>query len=276
MSRPFVRRVLRSACPAALLEVRHSVMLLRRLGHPPLRAARLACSPGTAGHLDRCMAAFLPAGTVGGVVVDVGAFDGRFSESCLRALAPRRLIAFEPTRESHGLVVRRLRGFPQATALELAVGDREGDLRFGRYPLDNGNSALEMNPDVQRRYESAPPARPVHVLREERIVRQSRLDVALKDQGVSRVDVLKIDVQGAERAVLEGARETLSRTTVVLVEVLFHEHYLGAALFPELDALLRRAGFLLHGFPSQWRGPRGELLHADAIYVAGRLGVSLP
>ena len=46
------------------------------------------------------------------------------------------------------------------------------------------------------------------------------LDSILKESGVNRVDVIKIDVEGAELLVLKGAQETLARYhPTLLIEI---------------------------------------------------------
>ena len=48
-------------------------------------------------------------------------------------------------------------------------------------------------------------------------VRARPLDDIVADTGVSRVDVVKIDVEGAEMLVLKGAAKTLARYHPVLI-----------------------------------------------------------
>jgi FkbM family methyltransferase len=61
-------------------------------------------------------------------------------------------------------------------------------------------------------------------------------------------DFLKMDVQGAELKVMQGAGEVLKSVTVVQTEVMFLEMYLFQPLFGEIDWYLRKHGFTLHRF----------------------------
>jgi FkbM family methyltransferase len=97
---------------------------------------------------------------------------------------------------------------------------------------------------------------------------------------ITACDFLKIDVQGAELDVLEGAVRTLSGTAVVELEVEFVPIYEGQPLFAEIDGFMRRNGFLLHRLvdvagrslrPFTVDGnlyrPISQILWADAVYI---------
>lgn len=92
----------------------------------------------------------------------------------------------------------------------------------------------------------------VRTTRTER-VRVERLDEWMLRDGEARVDVLKLDVQGAELQVIEGAGTALDQVRLIEVEVAFTPMYLGQPLFGEVDAALRERGFAL------WR--LGHLVH---------------
>jgi hypothetical protein len=63
---------------------------------------------------------------------------------------------------------------------------------------------------------------------------------------VAALDMLKIDVQGAEVSVFKGGRERLSRADAVHTEVCFLSLYKGQPLFGEIDLELRGLGLIPH------------------------------
>ncbi len=136
----------------------------------------------------------LPAG---GTFVDVGANKGDFSLIAARTTGPEgRVIAFEPSPENAGWTRKsvELNGYPNVELLELALSDSEGEaqLHLGRW---SGWHSLV----------------PRQVDQETITVRMRTLDAVLAERGSPAVDMLKIDVEGAELAVLRGARRTLAQ-----------------------------------------------------------------
>jgi FkbM family methyltransferase len=173
--------------------------------------------------------------------IDVGAspIDGAPPYQPLMAQGGIDVVGFEPSPEQFAAL--QTRPTPGCTFLPHAVGDgTEGTLRVCRAP--GMTSLLEPNFDVLKRF---------HVLAEcaevvERIpMATKRLDDLPE---VADSDYLKIDVQGSELAVLQGAPKLLKSLTVVHIEVNFVPFYVDQPLFAELDQALRDAGFYLHKF----------------------------
>lgn len=103
------------------------------------------------------------------------------------------------------------------------------------------------------------------------------LDRFCQEQGVSEIDFLQIDVQGADLDVLEGASKILNCGTLAIqVEVEFSHLYTNQPLFADVDTFLRKHDFTLFDVSRSYRlrvrSPirstvrEGQLLWGDAIY----------
>jgi len=145
------------------------------------------------------------------VCIDVGANIGLYSLA-LSTLAPDgRVYAFEPSPSAFSYLGKNLRAnrTANAEASQLALGRSQGTVTFhdfsffsaGSFSSDDG-SLLTSDSYGSTSFEA-----PV-----------TTLDAFVTERGVQRVDFVKIDVEGAELAVLDGAAETLAknRPTVVL------------------------------------------------------------
>jgi FkbM family methyltransferase len=140
--------------------------------------------------------------------IDVGAHRGGVLEHIVR-LAPRgRHVAFEPLPE---LCAQLRARFPGVDVRESALSNERGERTFVFVQNHPALSGFR-----RRDYPSTPVVREISVDVE-------RLDDALPDDYVPAL--IKIDVEGAEREVLEGATETIARHKPFVV----FEHGKGAA-----------------------------------------------
>ncbi len=142
---------------------------------------------------------------------DVGANIGLYSLG-LAALAPRgRIFAFEPSPGSVDFLRTNLRRnrADNVKVFATALGDRDGTISFHEVPFFTAGSFTADEGAWLR--SDAVGSTLVQVP-------CTTLDAFVEDHAVERLDVLKIDVEGAELAVLDGATATLAahRPTVVM------------------------------------------------------------
>ena len=162
----------------------------------------------------------------GDVVIDVGAHWG-YHTTLLATLvgAEGRVIAFEPLSINRRLLLASIErnDFVQVTVLDQALTDHDGDDLTLTYPFDNlGSSTLRFN------------SRFIDPGTE--MVRSSRLDTALSSIGFDFVDLMKIDVEGAETLVLRGSGDWLRKVGHILIEL--HPQYLDTDDYMAIDNAL--------------------------------------
>jgi hypothetical protein len=78
----------------------------------------------------------------------------------------------------------------------------------------------------------------------------STLDTMVENSHLKneRIDVIKVDVQGAELVVFKGAKRALSQATFVYFEGSTVEYNEGGSCLYEVDAFLRSQGFFLYDY----------------------------
>jgi FkbM family methyltransferase len=189
---------------------------------------------------------------------------GAWSEAAIELLRPSRIVAIEPAPEPFAELKTRVGGYEGVTLVQCAVGATDGDATLRRMDRSEWNSLLPLAPEVAGYY-------PEVMEREALQVPLRSLDSLLADAGP--VDLLKVDVQGGESAVLDGARQTLARTQVVMLEANFVSHYRGDSLFFDLHRRMTdEFRFELFRIANPHHSPEGRVLYADVVYVNPRAG----
>jgi FkbM family methyltransferase len=182
----------------------------------------------------------IPAEKVEQVVI-VGANEGDEIPRLRRAYPGSRFLCFEPSPEWYRKLAGNFRGADFVETRELALSDTAGSATFYELPLA-GNGSL-LRPDVEHW------SRFAKIGKKE--VRSFQVQVSTLDNEVvnlDKIDLLWIDVQGAEGHVLKGGTATLRRVAAVFLEVtLIDSPYRGTMLFPQLDAMLHGFGFCCVG-----------------------------
>lgn len=146
--------------------------------------------------------------------VDIGANQGEFSLFAAKRLTAGMVSAFEPSPALFGRLEEnvRLNDMTNVRAFNFALGAKAGRARLfenaERYLDGTRNDGLmTLFPSAERSTEAG----------ETEIV---RLDDAAWPEGFKRIDVMKIDVEGSEKMVLEGAAETIDGCKpAILIEV---------------------------------------------------------
>jgi FkbM family methyltransferase len=184
----------------------------RRLGRPELLAA-VDAGARQAQREEVGIKAVLAAGLRGdGTYVDIGTNRGQVLREAVR-IAPRgRHMAFEPIPALAAAVAHE---FPDVDCRCKALGARPESAEFCYYRELDGWSGLRRRPEI-----SDSRGKPELIT-----VEVSTLDAELA--GISPT-VVKIDVEGAENAVLEGASEVLTRARPLII---FEHVYEAAALY---------------------------------------------
>jgi FkbM family methyltransferase len=173
----------------------------------------------------------------GDTFVDIGAHIGYYTLKAASTVgASGRVLAVEPNPRT----LKQLQDNVQAsnatavTIFPFACSDSEGILELFAAPsVNTGESSLS------RANASQEGAVVVSYK-----VRARPLDDIVREAKVSRVDVIKVDVEGAEYLVLKGASETLARFHPMLIaEVLDDQLKAMGSSVEKLDALLNSLGY---------------------------------
>lgn len=132
--------------------------------------------------------------------LDIGAHYGSWSRYMARQF--ERVISFEPVRATYECCVRNVADFENVSLTNRAVGDRAGMVSVApgkMYEHPGMETIVGFDGDIEM--------------------------IRIDDLGLDDVDLMKIDVEGFELHVLQGAAETLVRCKPVII---FEENIRGA------------------------------------------------
>lgn len=141
---------------------------------------------------------------VGATVVDIGANVGLYTvTAAVRVGKTGSVIAIEPHPESYRYLVKTVaeNGLVQVKSFEVAAGDS---------PRTVSLFATEENQADSRIYNGGG-------RRQETTTQMTTVDHLLADNGISTVDVIKMDIQGAEALALHGMRRTLANNPNIVI-----------------------------------------------------------
>jgi FkbM family methyltransferase len=197
------------------------------------------------------------------LVVDIGANMGQYGHS-IREIGYRGpIVSFEPQRACMPKLKAAALADGNWKVFNLALGAAEGELELHVAGNSLSSSLLPM---LESHAAAAPESR--YVATEITPVRTIDMELSVAPYASAKSIWLKIDTQGYEWPVLEGATETLKRCSVLEVELSFHPLYEGQRLFPEIVAELDKRGFALHSMDEVFVEPATQrLLQVDGVFV---------
>ena len=196
------------------------------------------------------------------LVVDVGANSGQFGQA-LRSMGYRgQMVSIEPLPEAYGALERHAARDAGWRALQLALGRSDSSAPL----LVAGNSYSSSLYPITPVHERAEP--------EARAVRQIDVEVRRLSEmaddliGPSRRPLLKVDTQGSELDILDGAGEALDRFVGAQVELSLVPMYAGTPLMSEVIDWLDARGFFLCELEPEFSDPgTGRLLQVNGLFA---------
>lgn len=196
-------------------------------------------------------------------VVDVGANVGQYGTALRASGFAGRIVSCEPVPGAYGRLARRIGDDLAWTGIETAVGAQVGLLDIN-VSANSYSSSIRPMTDAHRR--AAPGSAyvgavsvPVTTVRD--LVADERID--------PRQSLLKIDTQGYESEVLDGAGDLLGQFAAVQLELSFVPLYDSQQLFPELTRRMESVGYVMWGVEGGFSDRRtGRTLQCDGLFVA--------
>ena len=183
-------------------------------------------------------------------ILDIGAMDARQSVEFSEIFEDAKIYTFEATPENYQKClenVAKSENKDRIQVFDVAVSDKDEKIKF--YPLSieemnkGGNmgigSMFKLMPEEERKIfpEQNWEQREIEV-------EGTRIDTWKEKNNIGPIDLVWMDVQGAELHALKGMGESLHNVKAILTEAGTKAYYEGHTLFPEIQAYLAQFGFV--------------------------------
>lgn len=180
-------------------------------------------------------------------IIDVGANVGFFSKIATKIFPNAKIYAIEPTPGAMLCLKKNFHSDTHVKFVEVALLDKIGTIRMNVNAEDCSQSQINTNGNLE-----------IHCV---------TLDRFIRDKGIIKVDLLKIDVETFEAHVLRGGQKTLDSTKYLLLEIslIKNNNY----TFTSLMSLLSKGGhnFQLLDFREYRAIGKRELVLLDCFFV---------
>jgi FkbM family methyltransferase len=204
------------------------------------------------------------------IIFDVGANRGQTTEKYKRIFPMSTIYGFEPTQEVFACYRNNFAGDLDVKPINLALSDKNRVEEFYINKCDYTNSffpAVRLTKRLSHDNDD-------QLINFKTIkTRTETVDNFCSKEGIKKIDILKIDIQGGELKVLKGASEMLDKQQIRLIylEVEFVLLYEGQPLFSEISEYLLKKGYRIFDLGNLERSSSGQLVSGDALFISNKL-----
>ncbi len=197
------------------------------------------------------------------IVFDIGANKGQFSREIREYGYSGKIVSFEPLSS----VRKTLEAFADGDSSwdvheQLAIGDQNCEIEVN---ISSNTVSSSILPMLETHSKVAMNSRYINTEK----VSMARLDsIASRYLSTEQKLFIKIDTQGYESQVLDGAHETLKQTHGVLCELSLVSLYEGQKLWRDIIERLESEGFVLWALQRGFSDKKtGQVLQMDGIFL---------
>lgn len=147
-------------------------------------------------------------------VLDVGANTGQFAESLIDFGFKGEILSFEPVEKAYQMLQKRARKYKNWHVAErMAIGDEDGEIEIN---VSDSTDFSSIKPIKKAALSNKPEAK---IVAKEKVPIRKLESLTDLSSGESEKLFLKIDTQGYEKEVLDGAEKILSSFRGVMLEL---------------------------------------------------------
>jgi FkbM family methyltransferase len=195
------------------------------------------------------------------VIFDLGANRGDISLEYRKTFPQAHIYSFEPFPATFSILSSNISEFKNITAYQKALADKVGKKSFFVNHNVDTNSLLE--------------PKKIGLSSDKEVENENQIEVDVwtidnfcDNNGIKKIDILKMDIQGGELAALKGAEKMLNKKNIKLIytEAYFKQQYVDQPLLYDIAKYLEQFGYHLQDIYSPIYG-KGSIAWCDVIFL---------
>jgi len=179
------------------------------------------------------------------IIFDIGSRDCQQSIEFYQKFPKSKIYSFECNPNTLPICKKNIESYSDRISLiEGAVCDYDGEIKF--YPINQEKTVTtwkDGNPGASSIYKSNGTYTVEKYVQDEITTNCHRLDSVMKKYDISRVDIIWIDLQGAELLALKSLGDHIKNVKYIHTEVSHKPIYTGQVMFNELNEFIKSHGF---------------------------------
>ena len=204
-------------------------------------------------------------------IFDIGAYQGDIALFYNSLFPGSNIFCFEPFTDSFSKLKENTSLFENIITINKGMGEYEGNSQFQSNRFAQTNSILATNKKGNEIWEEG-----LLDTIETLEIGLTTIDSFVQLHSIDKINILKMDVQGAEYMVLNGAKNSLEQgiVDIIYTEIITLPTYEGQLQFDETIGLIKSFGFELFNLYNHSLTDAGQLRQVDAIFVKSNILLS--
>ena len=197
------------------------------------------------------------------VIFDIGSLHCLESVEFSKKYKNAKIYAFEANSESYKVCLENTKDIENITVINKCINDYDGECSF--FPINTTKTVttwFDGNRGASSMFKANGAVDHIEKYVQDEIKMPClRLDTFCKENNITNIDAIWMDLQGAEMLALKGLGEVLDTVSVIQTELEINPMYENQCLYNEVNDLLVNKGF------GQINGNVNAIFGADFVYV---------
>tara|TARA_Y100000589_G_C27152267_1_gene629431 strand:+ start:113 stop:844 length:732 start_codon:yes stop_codon:yes gene_type:complete len=198
------------------------------------------------------------------VIFDVGAYHGLWISTYIKKFEGAISYLFEPCKSSFSILNEKYKANQNINIFNIAMSNQLGSKLVNINTKEYTNSLLDLDEKASDSWQNEELKNS-----SKELVEVLSLDQFCINKNITKINLLKLDVQGYESRVLSGSKSLLQKGKVdlILLEIIVVPTYDKQSKVNELFNIFEENGFQLYGIYDIEKNPkRGKIQQFDALF----------